>query len=59
MTRIISLKLEIRFPSLNNFVMFCVASPESRMLSKVKPLVVPVDPDQVDHGRQAPGFWGG
>ena len=33
--------IAIRFPSLNNFVMFCVASVESSMLSYVKPFVVP------------------
>ena len=34
--------IAILFPSLKMFVMFCVASLESSIESKVKPLVVPV-----------------
>ena len=34
--------IAMRFPSLNNFVMFCDASLESNIVSKVNPLVVPV-----------------
>ena len=36
--------IAMRFPSLNNFVMFCVVSVESKIESNVKPFVVPVLP---------------
>ena len=35
--------IAIRFPSLYHFVMFCVASVLSSILSNIKPLVVPVE----------------
>ena len=35
--------IAIRLPSLYHFVIFCVASPLSNILSKIKPLLVPVE----------------
>ena len=39
-----SLIIAILFPSLYMLVIFCVTSDESKILSKVKPFVVPVVP---------------